>query len=190
MNKRWMLALTAAVGIGLLTVPLLMKPKPAPEAAVECRAAVAHLGERSLLQGEPAPSSSFTLKDMNGATSGWPTTRARSCCSTSGRRGAARAKSRSPSSSSCTPQYKDRGFVILGVLSRRHTDEGPAPARSWTSTRWTIRSCTRARARVGVRIELWALPTSFLIGRDGAVCAKQLGPASKEDVERSLKALL
>jgi hypothetical protein len=38
--------------------------------------------------------------------------------------------------------------------------------------------------------DLWALPTSFLISRDGAMCAKQLGPAPKEDVERSLKALL
>jgi len=38
--------------------------------------------------------------------------------------------------------------------------------------------------------DLWALPTTFLISRDGAMCAKQLGPAAKEDVERSLKALL
>ena len=45
-------------------------------------------------------------------------------------------------------------------------------------------------ARGGVRRRSAACRRTFLIGRDGAICAKQLGPVSKEDVERAIKALL
>ena len=38
--------------------------------------------------------------------------------------------------------------------------------------------------------ELWALPTSFIIDRNGAICAKHIGPVTKEMLEREIKALL
>jgi hypothetical protein len=37
---------------------------------------------------------------------------------------------------------------------------------------------------------VWGLPTTFVIGRDGTICRKHLGPATKEDFEREIKPLL
>ena len=80
--------------------------------------------------------------------------------------------------------------MILGVLSQDTPIEGSAAGVHDTRTRWSTRCLYSNEKLESAFGELWALPTSFLISRDGAVCAKQLGPASKEDVERSLKALL
>ncbi len=37
---------------------------------------------------------------------------------------------------------------------------------------------------------VWGYPTTFFIGRDGSICGKHMGPATKEDFEREIKALL
>jgi hypothetical protein len=36
----------------------------------------------------------------------------------------------------------------------------------------------------------YGVPTSFFIARDGSICTKHLGPVSKEQFEREVKALL
>jgi peroxiredoxin len=37
---------------------------------------------------------------------------------------------------------------------------------------------------------MWALPTTFLIDRNGSICLKHMGPVTKEMVEREIKGLL
>lgn len=37
---------------------------------------------------------------------------------------------------------------------------------------------------------VWGLPTSFLIGRNGLVCKKHMGIASKDQIEKEIKSLL
>ena len=37
---------------------------------------------------------------------------------------------------------------------------------------------------------LCGLPMSFFVGRDGAICGRHIGPATKEEFEREIKALL
>ena len=86
-------------------------------------------------------------------------------------------------------QYKDRGFVILGVLSQDTPTKDQLQA-FLTENKMEYPILYSSEKLESAFDDLWALPTTFLISRDGAMCAKQLGPASKEDVERSLKALL
>ena len=50
MNKRWLLALTAAVGVGLLAVPLFVKRPPTPPAG-----AVSEVDEPPSLTSAAAP---------------------------------------------------------------------------------------------------------------------------------------
>ena len=38
--------------------------------------------------------------------------------------------------------------------------------------------------------ELWALPTSFMIDRKGAICSKHMGAMSKETLDREIQGLL
>jgi hypothetical protein len=37
---------------------------------------------------------------------------------------------------------------------------------------------------------LWGLPTTFVISRDGRICGKHMGMASKESFEKEIKSLL
>jgi hypothetical protein len=37
---------------------------------------------------------------------------------------------------------------------------------------------------------IYGIPTSFFIGRDGSICEKHMGPATREEFERTLKSLL
>ena len=37
---------------------------------------------------------------------------------------------------------------------------------------------------------LFGYPTSVLVGRNGAVCGRHVGPATKEEFEQEIKALL
>ena len=86
-------------------------------------------------------------------------------------------------------EYKDRGFEILGVLAQDtpSKEQLAAFAAEHKMDYPVLFSSEPLESAFG---ELVGLPTSFLLGRDGTVCAKQLGPASKEDLKRSVEALL
>ena len=71
----------------------------------------------------------FTLKDMNGRTSSWPTSRAARSSSTSGRPGAGPASPRSRCSSSSSEKYKDQKFTVLGIS----TDDTPEDLRQFAA---------------------------------------------------------
>jgi peroxiredoxin len=189
-----MLALTAAVGVGLLTVPLLIKPKTQPSTAV---AAVE--SEAPSLTSASAPAckkdaganklEAFTLKDMNGANVKLADYKGKVVLLNFWATWCGPCKVEIPEFVQLYSQYKDRGFVILGVLANDtpSKDQLRAFMDEYKMAYPVMYSNEEIESAFG---SVWALPTSFLIGRDGAVCAKQLGPASKEDVERSLKALL
>jgi thiol-disulfide isomerase/thioredoxin len=84
-------------------------------------------------------------------------------------------------------EYKDRGFVIVGVL----TDDQPDLLKPFA-----------AEYKMNYPQVLWhddmdkaygpvfGLPTSLLITRDGAICRKHMGPVSKERIEQEIAPLL
>ena len=86
-------------------------------------------------------------------------------------------------------EYKDRGFVVLGVS----TDDDPETLRAYAADmkmNYPVLVGRDNEAFLDSFGPLWGLPTSYFIGRDGAVCGKQIGPATKEDFEKAIKALL
>lgn len=86
-------------------------------------------------------------------------------------------------------KYKDKGFVVLGVSQ----DDDPETLRAFASAYKMNYPVLVGRDQpdlLDAQGPLWGLPTSYLIGRDGTICTRHLGPATKEDFERELKALL
>ena len=86
-------------------------------------------------------------------------------------------------------QYKDKGLMIVGISE----DDDPETLRSFAAE-WKI----TYPMLVGLGEDelfdaygpLYGLPTSVIVGRDGAVCGRHVGPATKEEFEREIKALL
>ena len=193
MNKRWILALTAAVGIGLLAVPLFVKRTPAPPAEGSASASVEPPSLDSAAapkcQEHAATALDVALKDVNGATIHLADYKGKVVLLNFWATWCGPCKVEIPEFVDLYTTYKDRGFVILGVLSQ------DTPSQADLKTFLTEHKMDYPVVYPSEKIEtafgeLIGLPTSFLIGRDGAVCGKQLGPAAKDDVERSLKALL
>ena len=86
-------------------------------------------------------------------------------------------------------QYRGNGLVVLGVSQ----DDDPETLRDFAST-WKMNYPVLVGRDKPELLEaqgaLWGLPTSYLIGRDGTICTRHLGPAKKADFEREIKALL
>jgi cytochrome c biogenesis protein CcmG/thiol:disulfide interchange protein DsbE len=131
----------------------------------------------------------FTLKDMNGASVHLADYKGKVVLVNFWATWCGPCKVEIPEFAQVYSEYKDQGFVILGVLANDTPtkDQLQAFMTEYKMTYPVLFSNDQIESAFG---SVWALPTSFLIGRDGAVCAKQLGPATREDVERAIKALL
>ena len=85
-------------------------------------------------------------------------------------------------------KHKDRGFEVLGIAM---DDEGwevvkPFAARMGINYRIVIGNDTTAQLYGGID----ALPTTFLIDRDGKIAAAHVGLASKKDFDNGVEELL
>ena len=79
--------------------------------------------------------------------------------------------------------------MILGVLSE--DDPSPEDLRTFTSGFKMNYPVLREHAELDEAFgPLWALPTSFIIDRQGSICTKHMGAVSKEMLEREIKGLL
>jgi len=192
MNKRWLLVLTAVVGLGLLAVPVFFARRTPPVATT-----VENAPEPPSLDSADAPKCAptrtnaleLTLKNADGATVRLADYKGKVVLLNFWATWCGPCKVEIPEFVDLYAQYKDRGFVILGVLSQ----DTPTQDQLETFLRENkmqypiVYSNEKLETAFG---ELIGLPTSFLISRDGSICAQQLGPVSKEAAERSIKALL
>ena len=185
MTTRWIIAATAAVGVGVLTVPLLMgvsTPVPAEEASAVtdpagpvCKADKANL--------------SFTVKDMNGADVRLADYKGKVILINFWATWCPPCKAEIPGFIELYDRYKDKGLVILGVSG----DDDAATLRSFASEMKINYPMLVGRDQeqlLDAYGPLYGYPTSFIVGRDGAICGRHIGPATKEQFEREIKALL
>lgn len=86
-------------------------------------------------------------------------------------------------------EYKDKGLVILGVSG----DDDPDTLKKFASE-WKINYPMIVgrdeQALLDSYGPIYGYPISVLVGRDGSVCGRHVGPATKEEFEREIKALL
>ena len=84
-------------------------------------------------------------------------------------------------------QYKDKGLVIVGIS----IDDSPEQLQSFMREYKMNYPVVQMRSEVE---DAWGpfygYPTSFIVARDGSICTKHIGPATKEQFESEIKALL
>ena len=182
-RKRWIAAAAAAVGVALFAVPFLRGP-----------------GDHVVADSTPAPTGAmcaaktsanfdFTLKDPAGANVKLSDYKGKVVLLNFWATWCGPCKVEIPEFVEAYRKYRDKGFVILGVLSQDDPPQQELQAfmSEFKMNYPVMREHTQLEESLG---ELWALPTSFVIDRKGQVCSKHMGPFSMEDLEREIHGLL
>jgi len=84
-------------------------------------------------------------------------------------------------------KYRDQGFVVLGVSTDDPADALKQFAAEYKMNYPVLQGTEELMNEYG---PIWAIPVSIFVRRDGTICKKHMGPATKEDFERDIKALL
>ena len=183
-RKRWIAAAAAAVGVALFAVPFLRGPED--RLAADATAAA--------LSGATCPAKTsanfdFTLKDAGGATVKLSDYKGKVVLLNFWATWCGPCKMEIPEFVEAYSKYRDRGFVILGVLSEDDPPQKDLQAfmSEFKMNYPVMRQHAELEESFGT---LWALPTSFVIDRKGQVCSKHMGPFSKEALEREINGLL
>lgn len=189
-RKRWIAAAAAALGVALFAVPLLRGPADRPSASVQpSDAPVAEKASGPACETKTAAHLDFTLKDIDGANVKLTDYKGKVVLLNFWATWCGPCKLEIPEFVEAYQRYRDKGFVILGVLSE--DDPAPAELRTFmTKFKMNYPVFREHQELAAANGELWALPTSFLIDRQGSICTKHTGAMSKEMLEREIEGLL
>ena len=183
MKTRWVIAAAGALGVGLVTASALLGPASHVEEADET-------GQVSgACQSSKQANLDFTVKDMNGARVRLADYKGKVILINFWATWCAPCKVELPGLIELQDAYKDKGLMVLGISE----DDPPETLRTF-ATEWKV----NYPMLVGLGEDklfdaygpLIGLPTSVIVGRDGAVCGRHVGAATKEEFEREIKALL
>ena len=186
---RWIAAAAAALGVALFAVPLLRGPDVHPAAAPVAADGAAPGAGPTCAVKEGGANLNFTLKDPNGADVRLSDYKGKVVLLNFWATWCGPCKVEIPEFVEAYSKYRDRGFVILGVLSE--DDPTPQDLKAFASEFKMNYPILRANPELEAAFgSLWALPTSFIIDRQGSICTKHMGPVSKQMLEREIKRLL
>jgi peroxiredoxin len=188
-RKRWIAAAAAALGVALFAVPFLRGPADRPSAHTDHAAVSVDRASGPACAAKGKANLDFTLKDINGANVQLADYKGKVVLLNFWATWCGPCKLEIPEFVEAYQRYRDKGFVILGVLSE--DDPSPADLRTFTTDfKMNYPVFREHQELAAANGELWALPTSFLIDRHGSICTRHTGAMSKEMLEQEIEALL
>jgi thiol-disulfide isomerase/thioredoxin len=189
-RKRWIAAAVAALGVALFAVPLLRGPLDRPSAVGQpAGAPVAEKISGPSCEAKTSAHLNFTLKDIDGASVKLTDYKGKVVLLNFWATWCGPCKLEIPEFVEAYERYRDRGFVILGVLSE--DDPAPAELRAFMAKFKMNYPIFREHEELAAANgELWALPTSFLIDRQGSICTRHTGAMTRDMLEQEIKSLL
>jgi peroxiredoxin len=187
-RKRWIAAAAATLGVALFAVPLLRGPGAEMDAG-EGSVATSAGQSPSTCEAKSSANFDFTLKDSNGAAVRLAEYKGKVVLLNFWATWCGPCKVEIPEFVEAYSKYRDKGFVILGVLSE--DDPTPKELHDFMSEFRMNYPVLHQHAELEEAFgPLFALPTTFIIDRKGQVCAKHMGPVSKDVLEREINGLL
>ena len=189
-RKRWIAAAAAALGVALFAVPLLRGPLDRPSPASQSGGApVAEKVSGPSCEAKTSAHLNFTLKDIDGASVKLTDYKGKVVLLNFWATWCGPCKLEIPEFVEAYERYREKGFVILGVLSE--DDPAPAELRSFMAKfKMNYPVFREHQELAAANGELWALPTSFLIDRQGSICNRHTGAMTKDMLEQEIRALL
>jgi peroxiredoxin len=184
MNSRWIIAAAAAVGAGVLTASMMLGPSHDVELAPASRG-----GDKGGCKSDGQANLDFTLKDMNGASVRLADLKGKVILINFWATWCPPCKAEIPGLIELHDQYKSKGLVVLGI-----SEDDDAETLRKFAAEWKI----NYPMLVGLDEDklfdaygpLFGIPTSVFVGRDGALCGRHVGPATKEEFEKEITTLL
>jgi thiol-disulfide isomerase/thioredoxin len=179
MKSRWIAAVAAACAVGLLTVPWMLRGT-----RTETRA-------EPTADGKPAVKETanlgLTLKDMNGAAVHLADFKGKVILLNVWATWCGPCQTEIPELVASYETYKDKGVVVLGVS----LDDTAEMLRAYAAAKKITYPMLMMQDDVDQAFgPFFGVPVTIFIGRDGIISRKHLGPVSKEQVDREIKALL
>ncbi len=186
MNSRWIVAAVGAVGVGVLTASSMMGPSKKVDVPVVADGA----GKKTkACKAESQANLDFTVKDMNGASVRLADYKGKVIVLNFWATWCPPCKAEIPGFVALQDQYKDQGLVILGVSGDDDPETLKAFANEW-KINYPMLVGRDESALLDAYGPIYGYPISVIVGRDGAVCGRHVGPATKEEFEQEIKALL
>jgi len=186
-KARWIIAGAAALSLALLTLPLL-RGRTGGE-AISSKAAQggsAPPGQGSC-NAQGKGSFDFVLKDQHNVPVGMADYKGKVVIVNFWATWCGPCKVEIPDFVKLYDEYKDKGLVIVGIS----IDDSPELLQAFMKEYRMNYPVLQMRPEVE---EAWGpfygYPTSFIVARDGSICNKHIGPATKEQFEKEIKALL
>ncbi len=184
MKIRWALATASALALALLT---LNTPLPSPAAlfspSVEAAAGVCEA------KTKPA-NLDFTLKDMNGKNVKLSSFKGKVILLDFWATWCGPCKLEIPGFVELQDKYGKNGLQVIGVSVDDTVDKLKPYAAQYKMNYPILQGLGHDDMVDDAFGPMFGIPTTFLIGRDGNICRKHMGIASKDAFEAEIKALM
>jgi thiol-disulfide isomerase/thioredoxin len=186
MKSRWIVAAAAALALTLLTLPALRRVSREHLARAGSPAAASTSGPTCDAESGKGKLD-FVVKDMHNVPVKMADYKGKVVLLNFWATWCGPCKVEIPAFVELYARYRDKGLVIAGVS----IDDGPEAlrtfAREWRMEYPILLMQSDVEDSYG---PFYGIPTSYLIARDGSICTKHIGPATKEQFEQEIKALL
>jgi peroxiredoxin len=191
-GPKWIVAAAFAVLLGFAAIPAGVRLFARPEASDAGSAGSASgAAVASFCDGKQKPANlGFTVKDMNGRDVNLSSFKGKVILLNFWATWCGPCKVEIPGFVELYNGYKDKGFVVLGVS----TDDSPEQLRKFAQQMNISYPVLVGSDRSDITDDaygpMWGIPVSFLIAKDGTICHRYMGLATKEQLERELNVLL
>ena len=185
MKPRWIIAGAAALALGLLTLPML-RGKSGGESLTSRGAPAAPAAGGSCDQTGKA-TFDFVLKNEFNQPHNLADYKGKVVIVNFWATWCGPCKVEIPDFVKLYAEYKDKGLVILGISVDDSAEQLQTFMREYKMNYPVVQMRPEVEDAWG---PFYGYPTSFIVARDGSICTKHLGPATKEQFEREIKALL
>jgi thiol-disulfide isomerase/thioredoxin len=186
MKARWIIAGAAALSLALLTLPLL-RGGTGGEKIPARSASSGTPGRSATCDAEGTAKFDFVLKDEHNVPVKMADYKGKVVIVNFWATWCGPCKVEIPDFVKLYAEYKDKGLVIVGVSVDDSPEQLQAFMKEYKMNYPVLQMTPDVESAWG---PFYGYPTSLIVARDGSICLKHLGPATKEQFEAQIKALL